>query len=59
MAFDRDLIAELVDGAGLHVGRFMPHVLGAGTALSFDRHHAAGGDALILQLDPPDEPATW
>ena len=59
MAFDRDLIAALVAAAGLHVARFMPHILGAGKSLSFDRHDAAGGDALILQLGPPDVPATW
>lgn len=59
MAFDRQLIAELIDAAGLHVARFMPHVLGAAKELSFDRHHAAGGDALVLQLTPPDVPMYW
>jgi hypothetical protein len=59
MAFERDLIADLVDVAGLHVARFIPQFLGEATAISPDVHHAAGGDALVLQLEAPYVPASW
>jgi SAM-dependent methyltransferase len=59
MAFDRDLIADLIDVAGLHVATFIPHTLGAATEVSLVRHLAAGGDALVLQIEPPDVPASW
>jgi SAM-dependent methyltransferase len=59
MAFDRDLIADLVDDSGLHVARFIPHFLGEATGLAPDVHHAAGGDALVLQSEPPEVPASW
>jgi SAM-dependent methyltransferase len=59
MAFDRDLLATLVADAGLRVAGYIPHMLGMGTARSRVHHDAAGGDALVLQIEPVDAPAAW
>jgi SAM-dependent methyltransferase len=59
MAFDRELVARLCDEADLHVAAFVPHLLGSATACSDQHHLAAGGDALVFQIDPVETPASW